>query len=281
MTSDKRIFLHQYDSSPFSEKIRVCFGIKNLSWHAVDQPVIMPKPELTLLTGGYRRIPVLQIGADLYCDSQLIARELERRFPKPSLLAGDDRALSFGLGMWTDRSFFQSAVTVIFGGNTGVVDEAFKKDREALTGRPFDTEAMARAAPMMAEQLRAHAAILSDQLSDGRDFLLGASPGLVDANAYYNLWFVRSFYPDGAKVFDDLPELSGWQERVREIGHGGPTNGNTARSNRSSAQRHTDCCHRRVFGRAQRTFSRCDHQGHGRRLWSRSDRGRAGVVKSA
>ena len=50
------ILLHQYEGSPFSEKVRVCLGVKGLSWGAVDQPVIMPKPELTPLTGGYRRI---------------------------------------------------------------------------------------------------------------------------------------------------------------------------------------------------------------------------------
>ena len=26
------ILFHQYDSSPFSEKVRVCFGIKQLAW---------------------------------------------------------------------------------------------------------------------------------------------------------------------------------------------------------------------------------------------------------
>ena len=66
-----QILLHQYDSSPFSEKVRVCLGIKRLAWGAVEQPVIMPKPELVPLTGGYRRIPVMQIGADVYCEGCL------------------------------------------------------------------------------------------------------------------------------------------------------------------------------------------------------------------
>ena len=88
------ILLHQYASSPFAEKIRVCLGIKRLAWGAVDEPVIMPKPELVALTGGYRRIPVMQIGADIYCDSQLIVRELERRFPEPTLFPAGDSGLS-------------------------------------------------------------------------------------------------------------------------------------------------------------------------------------------
>ena len=79
------VVLHQYDASPFSEKVRICLGIKDLIWSAVDQPVIMPKPELVPLTGGYRSIPVTQIGADIYCDSQLLIREPDRRFPQKPL----------------------------------------------------------------------------------------------------------------------------------------------------------------------------------------------------
>ena len=78
------IILHHYDISPYSEKVRLGLGLKGLAWASVEIPVIMPKPDLTALTGGYRKAPVLQIGADIYCDSQLIMRELERRHPSPS-----------------------------------------------------------------------------------------------------------------------------------------------------------------------------------------------------
>ena len=71
--------LHHYDTSPFSEKPRVMFGLKGLAWRSVIQPSIMPKPDLTPLTGGYRRAPVMQIGADIYCDTQIILRELDAK----------------------------------------------------------------------------------------------------------------------------------------------------------------------------------------------------------
>lgn len=214
------ILLHQYDSSPFSEKVRICLGIKQLSWAAVDQPVIMPKPDLLALTGAYRRIPVMQIGADIYCDSVLIVRELERRFPERTLFPGGDAGIDHALAQWTDRSFFQAAVAVIFGGLGDSVDPAFKKDREQLSGQPFDPAAMRAAVPHMAGQLRAHAAVISEQLADGRAFLSGDAPGLIDATCYYNLWFVRSFHAPGAAAFDDLPGLGAWYDRVRGIGHG-------------------------------------------------------------
>jgi glutathione S-transferase len=78
------IILHHYDTSPYAEKVRTGLGLKGLAWASVELPQIMPKPNLTALTGGYRKTPVLQIGADIYCDSQLIMRELERRHPTPS-----------------------------------------------------------------------------------------------------------------------------------------------------------------------------------------------------
>ena len=218
------ILLHQYDSSPFSEKVRVCLGIKQLAWAAVDQPVIMPKPDLLALTGAYRRIPVMQIGADIYCDSVLIVRELERRHPAPSLFPAGQPGMDQALAQWTDRSFFQAAVAVIFGGLGDAVDPAFQRDREELSGQPFNPAAMRAAVPHMTGQLRAHAALISEQLADGRAFLSGEQPGLVDANAYYNLWFVRSFHAPAASAFEDLPLLMDWCERVRALGHGDRSN---------------------------------------------------------
>ena len=79
------LVLHHFDWSPYAEKVRVVLGIKGLAWHSVQIPMVMPKPDLTALTGGYRKTPVLQIGADIYCDSSLIAQELERRYPTPTL----------------------------------------------------------------------------------------------------------------------------------------------------------------------------------------------------
>lgn len=212
------IIFHQYDLSPFSEKVRVIFGIKGLEWHAVDQPVIMPKPELTALTGGYRRIPVMQIGADIYCDTQIIIRELDRRFPDPALPDGD--GLGQALGFWSDRAMFQAAVAVIFGSIGDQVDERFIRDREALMGRPFDIEQMKQAVPLMTEQLRAHMAMLERRLAGGRPFLMGEAPGLADATAYYNIWFVRAANPAAAPLFDAFTHLPRWEARVRALGHG-------------------------------------------------------------
>ena len=72
------IILHHYGLSPFAEKVRIGLGLKQAAWKSVDIPNVMPKPDLMPLTGGYRKTPVMQVGADIYCDTQLIMLELEQ-----------------------------------------------------------------------------------------------------------------------------------------------------------------------------------------------------------
>src|SRR5258706_1274400 len=145
------IILHHYDTSPFSEKVRVMLGVKGLSWRSVIQPVIMPKPDLTPLTGGYRRIPVLQIGADIYCDTQVILAELEARQARPAVIRGADWAVN----LWADRLVFQVTVAGVFGGMGDNLPADFIADREKLPGRPFDMAVMKAAAGPMKGQGRA------------------------------------------------------------------------------------------------------------------------------
>src|SRR5690242_3212676 len=108
------IILHNFPSSPFSEKVRLVLGMKKLPWRYVEIPSIMPKPDLTPMTGGYRKTPVMQIGADIFCDSQIIIREIDRRFPEPAITSGNE-GLPYAMAFWADRIFFQPTVAVIFG----------------------------------------------------------------------------------------------------------------------------------------------------------------------
>ncbi|HEY0648953.1 glutathione S-transferase family protein [Phenylobacterium sp.] len=210
------IILHHYDTSPFSEKVRLMLGIKGLAWRSVIQPVIMPKPDLTPLTGGYRRIPVMQIGADIYCDSQVILAEIERRHPTPPVVRGADWAVN----LWADRLWFQATVVVIFAEMGDAVPKEFIADREKLSGRPFDTGAMKAAAPFMRQQWRAYAAWLEDGLKQD-DFLGGKTPSLADVAAWMNVWWLSGASPTIAdELMAGLDRTRAWRDRVRAIGHG-------------------------------------------------------------
>lgn len=209
--------LHHYDTSPFSEKVRVFFGMKGLAWRSVIQPNMMPKPDLVPLTGGYRRAPVMQIGADVFCDSQVILAEIERRAP------GHVRPGDWALNLWADRLFFQPSVAVIFGELGDSVPKAFIEDREKLSGRAFDVVAMKRMAAPMQAQWRAYASWIEAALAN-QDYLGGAGPSLADAAAYMNVWFAAGAISATAqRLMEGLPRLAAWRARIAAIGHGSRT----------------------------------------------------------
>jgi len=213
------IILHHYDTSPFSEKVKKILAHKDVAWRAVEQPTIMPKPQLVPLTGGYRRIPVLQIGADIYCDSQLIARVLERLHPQPTLYPGGSEGICHAFSMWADRLLFLSTVPVLFALIGDQVPQAFIDDRSKLMGGRADFADVPKQAPAAREHCRAHAALLAAQLGDGRPFLLGNTFSLADASCYHPVWFLRNF-PGAGDVFNEFPAVLAWADRVQAMGHG-------------------------------------------------------------
>ncbi len=160
-------------------------------------PMIAPKPELTALTGGYRGTPVMQIGADIFIDSQLIAEELERRYPDPSLYPGG-KGVAHMLDEW-GHAFFRAGLDIAIKEFSGDWDEDFYKDRDAVFPDLDFSKAEARFTDACV-RLRAHAQLINDQLSDGRNFLMGSSPGLADIQGYVVNWFTPRRFSVCAKV---------------------------------------------------------------------------------
>ncbi|MGE0154682.1 MAG: glutathione S-transferase family protein [Reyranellaceae bacterium] len=217
------IILHHYPVSPYAEKIRLGLGLKGLAWKSVIIPMIMPKPDLMPLTGGYRKTPVLQIGADIYCDTQLILRELERRFPEPSFYPAGSAGLADAFAFWAEKFMFSPAVGIAFAlADDAAFDDAFKQDRAKFSGRDFDVGRMRAALPKLVDQLRAHLAHLDTMLADGRKFLFGDRPGLGDLAPYHCLWFVAQHAGAEAPPLKHLPRLRDWMGRMAAIGHGRP-----------------------------------------------------------
>jgi glutathione S-transferase len=211
------LILHHFDLSPYAEKARVMLGIKDLAWRSVQIPMVMPKPDLTALTGGYRKTPVLQVGADVYCDTSCIARELERRHPTPSLFPDGGAGLAIALATWGDR-FFEPGAGLAMTLNEGLPEDLVKDRREFFSHMNFET--LRARVPQLYTQLLAHTSLVEEQLRDGRAFLLGPSPGLADVTAYYVLSMARGFLPDTGPMLAPFPGLLTWESRVRGIGHG-------------------------------------------------------------
>lgn len=223
MANAQSIILHQYERSPFSEKIRLALRMKNLAWAAVDIPPIMPKPDVMPLTGGYRRTPVMQIGADIFCDTSIMLTELEKRFQLPALNLPGHEGLARMVGAWTDGKWFQTSVGVIFGGIGDQMPKEFIEDRTKMSGRAFDVDAMKAAAPIMRDQWRSQLLWIEERLAGGRlagtgDWLVGTKPGLVDVHAHMNPWFVEKNIPDFLEeCFEAAPLTRDWYARLKEF----------------------------------------------------------------
>ena len=217
------IILHHYPTSPFSEKIRLVLGYKKLAWKSVLIPAVMPKPDVLALTGGYRKTPFLQIGADVYCDSALICDVLEHLQPGPTLYPAPHKGLARVLAQWADSTLFWAAmayslqprgVAAMFAGAPPEVAKAFGADRAAMSAgmtrlRPGDA----------ASAYKSYLRRLADML-ETQDFLLGSAPCVADFAAYHPLWFSRVRVPLMADILQATPAVLAWMDRMAGVGHG-------------------------------------------------------------
>ena len=217
------LILHHYATSPFSEKARLMLGYKGLAWQSVNIPRIMPKPDVLALTGGYRRTPFLQVGADIYCDTALICDVLEHRRPEPPLYPEHHKGVARVLAQWADSTLFWAAMAynlspkgaaALFAGQPPEAAQAFAADRGAMRGgmtslRPGDATAAYKS------YLRRLSTMVEEQ-----PFLLGTAPCVADFAAYHPLWFSRVVNPTMAGILDATPHVIEWMDRMAAIGHG-------------------------------------------------------------
>ena len=216
------IILHHYPTSPFSEKIRLIFGYKKLAWKSVIIPSIMPKPDVVALTGGYRKTPFMQIGADIYCDSTLICDHLEKIETQPSLYPPSIDGTARIVAQWADTTLFWAAMghnlsakgaAQLFAGAPQEALKAFGEDRGKMRG------GMVRLSP--ADATAAYTVYLSRlaAMLERTPHLLGAEPSVADFAAYHPLWFTRTCVPVMADILQATPRVLTWMDKMASIGH--------------------------------------------------------------
>jgi glutathione S-transferase len=118
----------------YSEKIRLALGLKGLSWRSVDVPVWTPRPKLTPMTGGYRRIPILQIGAEFYGDTLLILRLIDGLSSSNSLYPAGQEGMIKAFCWWIEKSSFMNAVCLTIGNVEGKLPNELIEERRPFFG---------------------------------------------------------------------------------------------------------------------------------------------------
>ncbi|RQP23707.1 glutathione S-transferase family protein [Piscinibacter terrae] len=217
------LILHHYANSPFSEKVRLVLGMKGIAWKSVTVPTMLPKPDVVALTGGYRRTPFMQIGADIYCDTALMCRVIDKLFPTPPLFPAEAGGAQHMVAHWADTALFWAAIPYtmqpagaqhIFAGLPPEAIKAFAADRAAMAGS-MRRSTMADAGA----NLRLQLGWLEQQLGDGREFICGALPSIADFATVQSVWYIERV-PPVAAVLQAFPKTLQWFERMRAFGHG-------------------------------------------------------------
>ena len=218
------LFLHHYSQSLFSEKIRSLLGYLELEWNSVQINSIMPRPNLMELSGGYRKTPILQDGANVFCDTKIIAQHLAARAGNTALYAPGFAANRFA--EWADSTLFQTAVGLCFQpkGMELIAQElgannflAAMADRAELTGG----QKLTTMSPELAEASFLH---YLRELEDGLRgaYLFGSTPTIADFSLYHCLWFV-SMSPVAAPLLEDFPKVQRYMQPFIDWGQVGAT----------------------------------------------------------
>ncbi len=215
------IILHHYAFSPYSEKLRAMLAYSELGWASVIHKEAPPRKELEVLTGGYKRIPVAQIGADIFCDSNIIAAEIAELSGKPELdLYQASQEVKDFVEHVEGKIFFAG----VLGAGSSKLRKKVLKQMSLWDLAKFliDRVNMGRTATTsnMIKPGRARG-ILLEHLQDmeqriEQDFLFGPKPCIADFAAYHSLWFVKDVGECG--FIRDFPKVCAWMERLQSLG---------------------------------------------------------------
>jgi glutathione S-transferase len=158
----------------------------------------MPRPDLEAIAVKYRRIPVMAIGRDVYCDTRLMLDKLEQLFPDGSLGASqpDQRAVQKLLEKWTiEAGIFARATQLIPTSMPLLNDPKFTKDREDFSGRSWDKEQIEAMRPEAIAHIRDGFSFLEKTLlADEREWILKTNkPSLADIEGKAHLHLVHCY----------------------------------------------------------------------------------------
>lgn len=217
------LILHHYAFSTFSEKVRAVLGYKGLAYGSVEIAGLPPRPLLTPLTGGYRRAPVLQAGADIYCDTNLILPALERLHPQRTLYPKGSEGVAQGLGFAWERQMWIPTIGVLVHHIGEHIPPEFLKDRkEGYLMIDISKEAMAPQFEQHLQFVRAQLAWLKAALAQ-RPFLFGDAPSAADFACWQTIFLLRKNCPPEVDALLGLAPLVPWFDRIAAFGHGTPT----------------------------------------------------------
>lgn len=210
------LILHHYWPSPFAHKIRLALGLSGVAWRSVEIPRVPPKPLLMPLTAGYRRTPVLQSGADVYCDTQNIVRALTAITDNHQLLPTDLSGKILAFTDWADGAVFNLAARVVLTSALDTAPPEFIQDRGGLYFGPnWTPEGLRSQLPGVILQLAAHLNSIDSGLGAQGGFMSN-DLSYADVTIAYLAWFIRGRWDQGPEFLQQFANIERIEREVHE-----------------------------------------------------------------
>ncbi|KAI9709975.1 MAG: hypothetical protein M1820_003053 [Bogoriella megaspora] len=224
------IIHYHYPFSPYARRITWYLTLRNIPYAQCIQPYVLPRPDVNALGVQYRRIPLLTIGRDIYCDTRLILQKLEEHFPQHqpntpyrnlgTISTPEQKALQKLLQrLMIDGGVFARAAQLIPTNGPALQDPKFRKDREGYSGRSWDLKEIERNRPEAVAYMRQAFELLEELLSDGRDWISGTErPSLGDIDAIWPVDWLMGMpgaLPEETISEKQFPKVWAWDRRFR------------------------------------------------------------------
>jgi len=222
------IVLHQFEISPFCDKVRRILHVKGEPYEVREVP---PSRAVTDVRRINRigKLPTIEDGSRVVADSTEIAYYLEDRFPEPPLLPKHplERALVHVLEDWADESLYFYEMTLRFAlphNRRRWLPELTKYEpawfqRVAPFVMPMIFRRTVRAQGIgrkpteaVVADVERHVHALDGLVGDGQ-WLVGSALTLADIAVFAQLFCIRGS-DEGARVVAALPRVAAWMERV-------------------------------------------------------------------
>lgn len=225
------IILFTYPESVVGRRMDWYLTLRNIPHYHCRTDTKMPRPVLARLGVHYRRIPVMAVGRDIYCDSRCIIEHLERLYTDVPKMGHDPAESPYEKGIerilenWAfDGGLFMRTAQMIPPDATLMVGKDWVADRQELSGRSFDAESMRAGLPDALSHARLHLQIVEENLlADGRKWLSGKEvPGLADVHVLWIFdWMMRTKKQMGMRqAYPEIlneknyPKTIAWADRM-------------------------------------------------------------------
>lgn len=232
------IILHHYRISPFSAKARAALGYLELPWRSVIVAETPPRKPIAPLVGNYQRIPVAQVGADIFCDTKTIFTYLAEHANKPELDPNNSTEEQADFNQHIERDFCFASVTravgwplikksmrhMDFQSKFTIMFDRMKMGRDANIKMPTPKEAepiLAATLPQLEQELSG-----ADRDASQQPFFGGALPAYRDFCVYHSLWMLETV-GEKNRLENHFSHLKTWYDAMLSFGEGTPSEFNS------------------------------------------------------